>query len=571
MRKKLVKFLLILIIAIFSISLKVDAAVITSTDKEVQSASGNVTISVNSKQSLGAYTLKITDTAGLEIVNASGGEISADKKTITYASSSGTTNLGTYTFKVPTVTIDTTYRIKFLVSGIETTDLDTIADENNTAVLTVKAPPPKEEETPTTPTTPTTPPATTVTKSSEARLKSLGIKPNNFSGFKKDKTEYSTTVPNSVKEVEIYGEKVHDKAKVEGLGKVSLKEGNNTFKVKVTAEDGTTTKTYKLTIKRKTVAEEENENGEARLKDLGIKPKEYDFSGFDSEKTEYSADVPNEVEEIEVFATAMDSKAQITGIGMITLEEGKNELKIEVIAANGNKKIYTLTVTRKEAEKTETSGLSILEIKGLKLNPTFNSEIYEYTATLEENVNLLEIEANANNEEATVEIIGNENLQQGENVITILVTNQKNEEVVTYQIIVNKNVTIVEIVQTSWLKPSTWGKEEKIKIAIILVLVMLIVWAIILKIKISKENPKNKKVDFPGAEELDKAIAEHQELVEEPNYVTANIGDKEMNYEQNVIYHEVEQQNYIEEIAKNRLEITEEQRTEKPKRRGKHF
>ena len=183
MRKRLVRFLLILIVTIFSIPLKVDAAVITSTDKEVQSASGNVTISVNSKQTLGAYTLRITDTAGLEIVNASGGEISADKKTITYASSSGTTNLGTYTFKVPTVTSDTTYKIKFLVSGIETTDLETIADENNTAKLTVKAPPPKVED------TTTTPPTTTVTKSSEARLKSLGIKPNNFSGFKKDKTE----------------------------------------------------------------------------------------------------------------------------------------------------------------------------------------------------------------------------------------------------------------------------------------------------------------------------------------------------------------------------------------------
>ena len=568
MRKRLVRFLLILIVTIFSIPLKVDAAVITSTDKEVQSASGNVTISVNSKQTLGAYTLRITDTAGLEIVNASGGEISADKKTITYASSSGTTNLGTYTFKVPTVTSDTTYKIKFLVSGIETTDLETIADENNTAKLTVKAPPPKVED------TTTTPPATTVTKSSEARLKSLGIKPNNFSGFKKDKTEYSTTVPNSVTEVEIYGEKEHNKAKVEGFRKVSLNEGNNTFEVKVTAEDGTTTKTYKITIKRKTKAEEENENGEARLKDLGIKPKEYDFSGFDSEKLEYSVEVPNEIEEIEVFATAMDSKAQITGIGMITLEEGQNELKIEVIAVNGNKKTYIITVTRKETEKKEILGLSTLEIKGINLDKEFYIDTYEYTVTLEKDINFLDIEAIANNEDVTIEIVGNENLQQGENLITILVTNKKTEEVVTYQIIVNKNITAVEeIIQKSWLRPSTWGKEEKIKIAIILVLVILIIWAIILKIKISKESHKNKKVDFPGAEELDKAIAEHHELVEEPNDVKVTIknNEEEMNYEQSNSKEEVEQQNYVEEIAKSRFENIEEQATVKTKRRGKHF
>lgn len=404
-------------------------------------------------------------------------------------------------------------------------------------------------------------------KSSEAKLSNLGINPKeyDFTGFKSDKKEYSVEVPNSVTSVEVYATPVKG-AKVSGDGKVTLNEGNNKIGVKVTSEDETKTETYVLNIKRKTVAEEEAENGENRLKSLSIKPKEYDFTGFDSETTEYSAEVPNEVEQIEISATSMDSKAQIMGIGIINLEEGENELKIEVIAVNGDKKTYTLTVTRKEAEEKEVLGLSTLSIVGLKLNPSFKVGVYEYTAELQEDLTSLEITAKANNEDATIEIVGNENLKEGENVITILVENEETKEVATYQITVNKNVAMTEevIEQTSWLKPSTWGKEEIIKIIIIVVLIILIICAIILKKNISKESPKSKKMDLPGAEELDKAIAEHQELVDGENETIV----EEMDIAEN-LNQKQEEKNYIEEIAKNKFAV--EDYEEKTKRRGRHF
>ena len=479
-----------------------------------------------------------------------------------------------------------TATIKVKADDVASTDEDEVIGSKT---ITITVPEKKEEnnntntgtgnnQTPTTPTPkPETPPAP-VTKSSEAKLKNLGIKPDeyDFSGFSKNrnKENWEVTVPNSITEITVYATPLDEKAKVEGTGKVSLKEGNNTANIKVTAEDGKTTKTYTLTIKRKTVEQEDNENGDARLKSLGIKPKEYDFTGFDSEKTEYSVEVPNEIEEVEIYATAKDSEAQITGTGMITLKEGLNELPIEVIAVNGTKKVYTLNVTRKEAEeieatKTNPFGLSTILISGLKLNPKFDVETYEYTVELEENINSLDIQAEANEDNATVEIIGNENLKQGENTITILVTNNETQEVVTYQVIVNKNIVQQEkIVQKSWLKPETWGKEEKIKIAIIIVLIILIIWAIILKIKISKESDSKRNVALPGADELDKAIAEHQELSEEVNDITDN---SERNYtEFKNIYGNQDNPNYIEDIAKNRFSV-DENLSEKPKRRGRHF
>lgn len=416
---------------------------------------------------------------------------------------------------------------------------------------------------------------TSATKSTEAKLKTLGIRPNDFSGFSKDrnKENWSVEVPNNVSEVEVYATAVSDKAKVEGTGKVSLKEGNNTVKIKVTAEAGNT-KTYTLTIKRKTSAEETQNAGEARLKTLGIKPEQYDFTGFKSDTMEYSVEVPNEVNEVEVYATAINSNAQITGTGMITLKEGENALKIEVMAEDGTQKTYTLNVTRKETDAVSGTnedklGLSELSIEGIDINPSFKSSIYEYTATITKVMvgDSLNITAKANDETATVEIIGNENLQDGENIITILVKNDATNENATYQITVNKQVEAEIIEKTSWLKPSTWGKEEKIKVAIIVVLIILIISAIILKVKIGKENNSNEEREFPGAEELDKAIAEHQELSteEDENVMTDNLEDG--------IKSESEL-NYIQEIAESRFE-NEENKEEfqevKTKRKGRHF
>lgn len=557
MKKKVIKILLVLIIAIFSVQMKVQAAVITSTDKQVQSNSGTVTIEVKSKQALGSFTLKLTDKAGLTLEKTEKGsssfEVSKDNLTISGSSSDGITNLGTFTFKVPTVTKETTYNIKFSITGMETTDLEPITNETNTAVIKVSpvVELPKDSA--------TQEPEKPVEKSSEARLKKFGISPKeyDFSGFSKtpDKEEWSTEVPNSVTSVEVYAEPKDSKAKVTGDGKITLNEGNNKVGVTVTAENGNK-KTYIINIKRKTKAEEDAENGENRLKSLSIKPEEYDFTGFDSEKLEYTAEVPNEIEEIEVLATAIDSKAQITGTGMIALEEGENELKIEVIAVNGDKKTYTLTVTREEHEVKEVLGLTSLSIKGLKLSPSFKKETNEYTVTLEEDLAELEITAKSNETEATVEIVGNKDLKQGENVITILVKNEEKEETATYQIIVNKNVVVeAEIVEkTSWLDPSTWGKEELIKIAIMIVLVILIIAAIFVKLKLSEEKPKSKKVDLPGAEELDKAIAEHQVLVEEENLVVPD---------------DMTNKNYIEKIVKNRYSRFEDE--DRSRRKGRHF
>lgn len=409
----------------------------------------------------------------------------------------------------------------------------------------------------------TTPPSTS-TKSSEARLKNLGFNPEDFTGFRRDKTEYNVEVSNSVSSVKIYATPVDSKATVTGTGTVNLKEGLNTVRVTVTAEDGVTKKTYTMNITRLT-AEEDNpeDESEARLKNLGIRPTEYDFSGFKRDNTSYTVEVPNELTEVEVYAEAVNPNAKITGTGTVTLQEGENTVNVEVTAPDGTtKKTYTLVITRTASTETEEPeestdnedkifGLSQLLVKGQNISPKFSEDVYEYTIGLTEDLSSLDIEALASDENATIEIAGNENLQNGENIITILVSNAETGENATYQIIVNKNVQDEAVVgKVEWLKPSTWGLREKIIVGVIIVLVIIIIVAIVIKVRLSRRDDDD--MDLPGGEELDRALSEHQEIEDEVSEAEKDISETEEN-------------------VKSDAEIAQEYFESYSKRRGKHF
>ena len=350
-----------------------------------------------------------------------------------------------------------------------------------------------------------------------------------------------------------------------------------------------------------------NKSTEARLKNMGIKEKAYDFTGFKRDRKEYSIEVPNKITSLTVYATPVDSKAKVAGTGKVTLKEGDNTVTVTVTAEAGNTETYTLKIKRNttaedeagDSDETQTDnvsgafGLSSLDIDDVNLRPGFDTEIYQYTIDLKQDLSKLEIETIPTADDTTVEIFGNENLHEGENLITILVKNKKTGQTATYQITVNKTLSADEgngseqVEEFSWLKPSTWGKEEIIKAIIIAVLTVLIIIAIILKVKLVKEKKAENSIDFPGADELDKAIAEHQELsdwdemddidnmdesdsFEDANYWQQNDENADLD---NELDHT--DTNYLEEIARSRKYDMDYQDDfdDKPKKkgRGKHF
>lgn len=63
---------------------------------------------------------------------------------------------------------------------------------------------------------------------------------------------------------------------------------------------------------------------------------------FDKEKTEYKIELDSDVKSINVKASAEDENATVKGTGEVSVSEGMNNIKITVVAENGNEKVYTI-------------------------------------------------------------------------------------------------------------------------------------------------------------------------------------------------------------------------------------
>ena len=75
----------------------------------------------------------------------------------------------------------------------------------------------------------------------------------------------------------------------------------------------------------------------------------YDITpAFDKDTLEYSLEVPNDIERVNISATRADNTATVKGIGEVELVEGKNKFEIVVTAQKGNQKTYVINIDRKE-------------------------------------------------------------------------------------------------------------------------------------------------------------------------------------------------------------------------------
>ncbi len=205
-----------------------------------------------------------------------------------------------------------------------------------------------------------------------------------------------------------------------------------------------------------------------------------DFKGFKSASSgPYYVTVENSVTKIGVSAKSKNGSTY-TVSGNTDLQVGTN--KVTVTAKKGSStKQYYIYVTRKasndekitpnqidkednqnkdeEKKQLRLSNIVLDDKLNIKLDPNFDPEIFEYTVILGEDYLDLEeilINAIANIEEAKVTIKGNENLVDGENIITITVE-AKDYETVTYTIKVMKQ-KIVETVS----KPVLEVKEDQL-------------------------------------------------------------------------------------------------------------
>lgn len=246
--------------------------------------------------------------------------------------------------------------------------------------------------------------------------------------FSADTLEYKVSVDTNVEKMSIDVSK-EDNQKVSGLVKdAKLAFGDNTFSIKVTSESGKS-KTYKIVVNRA-----DNRSNNALLGSITI---DNGKLNFDKNVFMYDVRVLNEVSTINVVATPEDSKAKVKVDSPKSLKEGDNKVVIKVTAENGATQEYSINVKRLKVGEVLGDNPNIANIVITGYNINFNPMTTSYNLKLDNKTKSLNISVVMQEEGATYQINGNNDLKNGD-IITINTTSMDGTQN-TYKIIIEKS------------------------------------------------------------------------------------------------------------------------------------
>lgn len=223
----------------------------------------------------------------------------------------------------------------------------------------------------------------------------------------------------------------------------------------------------------------------------GISPR------FNSRTTQYYLTITEDVNNIEVIAEPEDTKASVQVIGNTNIPLGSSQIRIIVTAENGNRKEYYISVSKTNDIELANANLENLAIEDVTLVPEFSPDITDYTAEVFGDIDSLNILAVPQKENAQVLIEGNENLQYGENLISVIVNAEDGISSKVYNITVVKTEGILSDTNEDTELQNTENVdnavENNVKMQRIIIVVFVIALAICLIIWAVWRKRKNQQ------------------------------------------------------------------------------
>lgn len=173
---------------------------------------------------------------------------------------------------------------------------------------------------------------------------------------------------------------------------------------------------------------------------------------FDKNTLEYTTTI-TDITELTVNAVASNSGSKIMiSDNYKNLVKGENEIKIAVTAEDGvTTKTYVVKVTLKMTPTEEELVKANTKLKSLKVDKfkiDFNADTKKYTLSVPYKTKKINILAEAENPNATINMEGNTTLKVGRNVINIVVTSEDTENKDTYVLSVTREKEEQKVVQT---------------------------------------------------------------------------------------------------------------------------
>ena len=212
---------------------------------------------------------------------------------------------------------------------------------------------------------------------------------------------------------------------------------------------------------------------------------------FNKNNLTYTVIIPEDVTSIEINAEAEAEGAIVRISGNTRLTRQENTVTVRVTAEDGTSRAYSITVLKAPEVNLK---LDSLQIEGLELNPVFDEDTFYYTSSLvDTELTKLNVNAVASDETANVEVIGADNLVDGENLINIIVSND--DETTIYQVNVDvdmlgekeKEVDNVITRVRKIINYALWGFAGFL-LVIVLILIIVLIRKIIKRKKYGKEE-----------------------------------------------------------------------------------
>jgi hypothetical protein len=263
------------------------------------------------------------------------------------------------------------------------------------------------------------------TVSSDAALSGITLSSGTLSpAFDADTTSYTVNVASDVSLIDVSGAASHANAAVTGnVSDMPLEVGDNIVNITVLAEDGTSSRTYTVTIHRS--------SSDATLSSLTVST---EYLSFEANTAGDTINIPGFISLVDVIGTASHAGATVSGnVEDMILDVGDNIVNITVTAEDGTSATYTLTIHRLSSDAT----LKSLTVSSGTLS--FHADTTSYTVNVASSVTGIDVIGTANHTGASV--IGNvigKTLDVGDNIVNITVRAEDDTTSMLYTVTIHR-------------------------------------------------------------------------------------------------------------------------------------
>lgn len=246
--------------------------------------------------------------------------------------------------------------------------------------------------------------------------------------------------------------KDHDTINIEKFNFKALQDG--TANITITGEfynlNGDEIKIDDTNVEVKVGKEEEKNDEEAVIDNTNVSDDNTNLSilrldqegispDFNKDIKEYYFVTDKSINSINITAIPENSGATVTIAGNKNLKIGENTIDIKVESKDKSKtSIYKIYVTKTNNIELANANLETLAIRQGVLETEFDSNMTKYKVEIANNIDKIDILAVPQKENATVKIIGNGEMKEGDNQVQVVVLAENRTTNKKYDVIVHR-------------------------------------------------------------------------------------------------------------------------------------